>query len=70
VDAAATAEPNPKEALQAAGYLAVGQAALLVEFNDGSLGIGSKLGGGGAEDGPFLAPTAAHRRPRIGRACL
>jgi hypothetical protein len=49
VDAAATAEPNPKEALQAAGYLAVGQAALLVEFNDGSLGIGSKLGGGGAE---------------------
>jgi hypothetical protein len=49
VDAAATAEPNAKEALQAAGDLAVGQARLLVEFDDGGLGSGPQLRGSRAE---------------------
>src|SRR5262249_10137369 len=38
-----------EKALQAAHDLGVRQAALLVEFDDGSLGVGSQLGGGGAE---------------------
>jgi hypothetical protein len=46
VDAAATAERDAEEALQAAGDLAVGQAGLLVKFDDGGLGIGSKLSSG------------------------
>ena len=49
VDAAAATERDAEEALQAAGDLAVRQAALLVEFDDGGLGVGSQLGGGGAE---------------------
>src|SRR5262249_8262509 len=47
VDAAAPTEPNAEEAFQAAGDLAVGEAALLVEFNDSSLGIGPELHSGG-----------------------
>jgi hypothetical protein len=49
VDAAATAERDAEKALQAAHDLAVRQAALLVEFDDGGLGVRSKLGCGGAE---------------------
>jgi hypothetical protein len=49
VDAATATEPNPEQALQAAGDLAVRQAALLVEFNDSGLGIRSRLGRGGPE---------------------
>src|SRR5262249_52049709 len=49
VDAAAPAEPNAKEALQAASDLAVRQAAVLVEFDDRGLGIGSQLRRGGTE---------------------
>src|SRR5262249_15325908 len=49
VDAAATTEGDAEEALQAAGDLAVGQAGLLVEFDDGGLGIGPQWGGGGPE---------------------
>ena len=40
---------DAEEALQAAGDLAVRQAALLVEFDDGGLGIGSQLSRGGTE---------------------
>jgi hypothetical protein len=49
VGAAAPTEPNAEEALQAAGDLAVREPALLVEFDDGGLGIGSKLSRGGSE---------------------
>jgi hypothetical protein len=49
VGAAAPTEGDAEEAFQAASDLAVGQPALLVEFDDGGLGIGSQLGGGGAE---------------------
>src|SRR5262249_61821572 len=49
VDAAAPTERDPEQALQAAGDLAVRQAGLLVEFDDGGLRVGSKLSGGGAE---------------------
>src|SRR5262249_24705196 len=48
VDATATTERDAEEALQAAGDFAVRQAALLVEFNDRGLGIGSPVGRGGA----------------------
>jgi hypothetical protein len=41
--------PPGKKACQAAGDLAVGQASLLVEFDDGGLGIGANLSGSGAE---------------------
>jgi hypothetical protein len=68
VDAAATVERDLEEALQAAGDLAVGQAGLLVKFDDGRLGIGSKLSSGGAKGvgrlqrmaslNPAAAPTA------------
>jgi hypothetical protein len=47
VDAAAATEPNAEEAFQAAGDLAVGQAALLVELNDSGLGVGPQLRSGG-----------------------
>src|SRR3984957_18276475 len=49
VDAAAATERNPEKTLQAARDLAVRQPALLVEFDDGGLGIGSKLSGGGTQ---------------------
>jgi hypothetical protein len=49
VDAAATTERDTEKALQAASDLAVRQPALLVEFNDGGLGVRAELGGGGAE---------------------
>jgi hypothetical protein len=45
----AATEPDTEEALQAASDLAVRQPALLVEFDDGGLGIGSQLSRGGAE---------------------
>jgi hypothetical protein len=38
-----------EEASQAAGDLAVREATLFVEFDDGGLGVGSQLGGSGAE---------------------
>jgi hypothetical protein len=49
VDAAATTEWDTEEAAQAAGDLAVGEPALLVEFDDGGLGIRPQLSSGGAE---------------------
>src|SRR5262249_42411516 len=49
VDAAAASERNPKQALQAARNLAVGQATLLVEFDDSGLGIGPQLRGSGTQ---------------------
>src|SRR5205814_561612 len=49
VDAAAAAERDAEKALQAAYDLPVRQTALLVEFDDGGLGVRSKLGCGGAE---------------------
>src|SRR5262249_34413297 len=47
--AAAAAERDAEQALQAAGDLAVRQPTLLVEFDDGGLGVGPQLGRGGAE---------------------
>jgi hypothetical protein len=49
VNATATAERDTEKAFQTARHLAVRQAALLVEFYDGGLGIGSQLRGGGTE---------------------
>src|SRR5262249_33623956 len=49
VDAASPTEADAEEAFQAAGDLAVREPALLVEFDDGRLGIGPQLGGGSAE---------------------
>jgi hypothetical protein len=49
VDAAAATESDTKQALQAARDFAVRESALLVEFDDGGLGVRSQLGGGGAE---------------------
>jgi hypothetical protein len=49
VDAAAPTERDAEEAFQTADNLAVREPALLVEFDDGGLGIGSQLSGGGAE---------------------
>jgi hypothetical protein len=43
VDAAASAVPNAKEAVETASELAVREAALLVEFDYGGLGVGSEL---------------------------
>ena len=43
MDAAATTEGDAEKALQAAHDLAVRQAALLVEFDDRGLGVGSEL---------------------------
>src|SRR5215471_9904470 len=48
--AATTTERDTEQALQTAHDLAVRQAGLLVEFDDGGLGVGSQLGRGGAED--------------------
>ena len=47
--AATATEPNPEKALQAARDLAMRQTALLVEFDDGGLGVRAQLGGGGTE---------------------
>jgi hypothetical protein len=69
VDTAAPTERNTEEALQATGDLAVRQTALLVEFNDGGLGVGSELGRGGAEGVgrlqgmPSLDPTVTPPAP-------
>ena len=49
VDAATPTELDTEQALQAAHDLAVRQATLLIEFDDGGLGIGSQLGRGGAK---------------------
>jgi hypothetical protein len=49
VDTAAAAEVDAEEAVEAADHLAVGEPALLVQFDDGGLGIGSELGSSGAE---------------------
>src|SRR5262249_36318280 len=49
VDAATATELDTKQALQAARDLAVRQATLFVEFDDGSLGIWPQLGGSSAE---------------------
>jgi hypothetical protein len=49
VDAAAATKRDAEQALLATGDLAVRQPALLVEFDDGGLGIRFELGGGGAE---------------------
>jgi hypothetical protein len=49
VDAAASTERDAEQAFQAAYDLAVRQAGLLVEFDNGGLGIGSQLRGGAAE---------------------
>jgi hypothetical protein len=49
VDTAATTERDAEQALQAARDLAVRQAALLVEFDDGGLGVGPQLGRGGPQ---------------------
>src|SRR5262249_39546779 len=72
VDAAATTERDAEKALQAAGDLAVRQAALLVQFDDGGLGVGSELGGSGAEGigrlqgmAPLDAATAVAALPDV-----
>lgn len=49
MSATATTKRDTEEALQAAGDLAVRQTALLIEFNDGGLGVGPQLGRGGTE---------------------
>src|SRR5690348_10514681 len=49
VDTAAATEPNTEKVFQAASDFAVRQAALLVEFDDGSLGIRSQLCRSGTE---------------------
>src|SRR5262249_35406068 len=48
-DAAAAAEADAEQAVEAADHLAVGESAMLVEFHDGGLGVRTQLGGGGAE---------------------
>src|SRR5262249_59402955 len=48
-DAAGPAELDSEKAFQGAGGLAMGGGGLVVEFDDGGLGIGSELGSGGAE---------------------
>jgi hypothetical protein len=49
VDTAAPTEGDAEEACQAAGDLAVRQAGLLVEFDDGGLSVGSQLRRGGTQ---------------------
>jgi hypothetical protein len=61
VDTATPTEWDTAEAFQAAGDLAGGQAALLVEFDDGGLGVGSPLGGGSTKSiGRLQRMTALH----------
>src|SRR5262249_39768515 len=57
--AATTTEGDTEQALQTAHDLAVRQAALLVEFDDGGLGVGSQLGRGSAEGVGRLQGVAA-----------
>jgi hypothetical protein len=59
VDAAAATEPDTEKALQAASDLAVRQAARLVEFDDGGLGIWPELSGSSAEGVGCLQRMAA-----------
>src|SRR5205823_3724552 len=49
VDAAAATEADTEKAVQTAGDFAVRQAALLIEFDDGGLGIRSQLRGRSTE---------------------
>src|SRR5262249_35809888 len=49
VDAAAAAEVDAEQAGEAADHLAVGESALLIEFDDGGLGVRSELRRGGTE---------------------
>ena len=58
MDATAPTERDAEQALQAADDLAVGQATLLVEFDNGSLRIGSELGRGGTQ-GVGISTTKA-----------
>src|SRR5262249_55679667 len=69
VDAAAPAERDAEEAAQAAGDLAVREPALLVEFDDGGLGIGPQLSSGGAE-GVGRLQGGAPRDPTVALAGL
>src|SRR5439155_25982751 len=57
--AAAATEGDAEEAFQAAGDFAVRQPALLVEFDDDSLGIRPQLGGGSPEGVGRLQEMAA-----------
>src|SRR5262249_43952696 len=52
-----------EEAVQAADHLAVRQAALLVEFDDGGLGVGSQLSGSGAQGVGRLQGVASLNPP-------
>src|SRR6516162_6195584 len=62
MDAATSTERDAEEACQAAGDLAVREPALLVEFDDSGLGIGSQLRCGGAEGvGRLQGMTPLHR---------
>ena len=66
MDAAAATQGDAEEALQAPGDLAVGQAGLLVEFDDGGLGVGSELGGGGPEGvGSLQGVASLHASPTL-----
>jgi hypothetical protein len=49
VDAATPAQGDAEEVVEALGDFPVGEPGLLVEFDDGSLGIGPQLGSGGPE---------------------
>src|SRR5262245_43042830 len=63
VDAAATAEGDAEEAFQTANNLAVREPALLVEFDDSSLRIGSQLGRGGTQGVGRLQGVASLNPP-------
>ena len=49
MDTTAAAEVDAEEAVQAAGDLAVGESALLVQLDDGRLRVGTQLGSGGPQ---------------------
>src|SRR5579884_2491789 len=59
VGAAAAAEADAEDSVEEAADLAVGHAALLVEFDDGRLGIGAELSGGGSQGIGSLQGVAA-----------
>jgi hypothetical protein len=66
VDAAAPAERDTEQALQAARDLAVREARLLIEFDDGGLGVGSQLGGGGTQGvGRLQGMASLHPTPAL-----
>ena len=65
VDAATPTEGDAEQASQAAGDLAMREAALLVEFDDGSLCIRSQLSGSGAEGVGRLQGMASLNPPVI-----